>query len=186
MPEPGRAAITVRSRLLLNRERSRGNLFDAMSAQFSHVPPPPRPVSQAMRVTPTGRALRGARWLDLCRVETRLIRLSPESPVVRVTTEPVSLPPGERLLVLEAERILASRNARGPAQGPSPGEIITVLTEAGAITANSPVPGQLAALGQRLGVAGGVTRRGRAGCGCAAPWSGPGSTPWWCRPGGGP
>jgi hypothetical protein len=73
-------------------------------------------------------------------------------------TEPVAIPPGERLLMLEAERILVSGDARGPIQGPDPGEIITVLTEAGAIAAGSPVPGQLAALCQRLGAAGpGIT-----------------------------
>jgi hypothetical protein len=256
------AAITVRSRLLLNRERSRGNLFDARFARFSHAAPPSRPVSLAMRVTPIGRPLRvdtgrapsvlhlmslvrtdtplavitvamrlhepppedretdleiarvmrdllsdqlwaaderGARytvrfegyregtasWLGIARLEpapprgarldlfsggTGLIRLSPGSPVVRATTEPVSLPPGERLLVLEAERILASGNARGPAQGPSPGEIITVLTETGAITASSPVPGQLAAVCQRLGVAGhGITILAAAQL--PAPWA---------------
>jgi hypothetical protein len=62
--------------------------------------------------------------------------------------------------MLEAERILASGDARGPVQGPVPGEIITVLTETGAIAADSPVPGQLAALCQRLGAAGhGITVR---------------------------
>jgi hypothetical protein len=257
------AAITVRSRLLLNREHSRGNLFAAMFAQFSHAAPPSRPVSQAMWVTPIGRALRvdtgrapsvlhlislvhtdtplavitvamrmhepppddqetdleiarvmrqllsgqlwaaddqgtrytvrfegyregaaswlgiarleprpprGARWLDLFSDGIRLIRLPPGSPVMRAGTEPVSLPPGERLLVLEAERILASGKARGPAQGPSPGEIITVLTETGAIAAGSPVPGQLAALCQRLGVAGhGITAPPAAQI--PAPWA---------------
>ena len=70
----------------------------------------------------------------------------------------MAIPPGERLLLLEAERILASGDARGPVQGPVPGEIITVLTQAGAIAADSPVPGQLAALCQRLGAAGhGIT-----------------------------
>jgi hypothetical protein len=257
------AAITVRSRLLLNLEHGRGNLFDAMFAQFSHTAPPSLPVSQTMWVTPIGRALRvdtgrapsvlhlislvrtdrpmavitvamrmhepppedretdleiarvmrnllsdqlraaddqgtrytvrfegyregtaswlgiarlrpapphGARRLDLSSDGTRLIRLSPGSSVVRATTEPVSLPPAERLLVLEAERILASGTARGPAQGPSPGEIITVLTETGAITAGSPVPGQLAALCQRLGVAGhGITAPPAAQI--PAPWA---------------
>ena len=72
--------------------------------------------------------------------------------------KPVAIGLGERLLVLEAERILASGDARGPVEGPVPGEIITVLTETGAIAADSPVPGQLAALCQRLGAAGhGIT-----------------------------
>ena len=46
----------------------------------------------------------------------------------------------------------------GQREGPGPGEIITVLTETGAIAAGSPLPGQLAALCQRLGAAGhGIT-----------------------------
>jgi len=58
----------------------------------------------------------------------------------------VEVLPGERLLVLAAERILASGDARGPVQGPIPGEIITVLTEAGAIAVGSLVPGQPAGM----------------------------------------
>ena len=119
---------------------------------------------------------RGARWLDLVSDRTRLIRLPSGSAAVRghpaapPTTEPVSLPPGERLLVLEAERILASGNARGPDQGPTPGQIITVLTETGAIATGSPVPGQLAALCQRLRVAGhGITAPPAAQI--PAPWA---------------
>lgn len=53
--------------------------------------------------------------------------------------------------MLEAERILATGDARGPVQGPDPGEIIAVLVQTGAIAADSPLPGQLAALCQRLG-----------------------------------
>jgi hypothetical protein len=60
--------------------------------------------------------------------------------------------------VLAAERILAGEDAMGPGSGPEPGEIITVLTETGAIAADSLVPGQLAAVCQRLGTAGhGIT-----------------------------
>jgi hypothetical protein len=107
---------------------------------------------------------RSARRLDLVGDGTRLIRL-PLGPTAACgrqaalpATEPIAIPPGERLLMLEAERILASGDARGPAHGPDPGEIITVLTETGAIAADSPVPGQLAALCQRLGAAGhGIT-----------------------------
>jgi len=107
---------------------------------------------------------RGARRLDLVGDGTRLIQLPLGPSAARdlraapPATGPVAIPPGERLLVLAAERILASGDARGPAEGPGPGEIITVLTEAGAIAADSPVPGQLAALCQRLGAAGlGIT-----------------------------
>jgi len=107
---------------------------------------------------------RGARRLDLVGDGTRLIRLPFGTlagrgyPAAPPAIESVAVPPGERLLVLEAERILASGDAGGPAGGPGPGEIITVLTEAGAIAAGSPVPGQLAALCRRLGAAGhGIT-----------------------------
>ena len=106
----------------------------------------------------------GAQRLDLVGDGTRLIQLplGPQAargdPAAPPTTEPVAVPPGERLLVLEAERILASGDATGPAQGPIPAEIITVLTQAGAIAAGSPLPGQLVALCQRLGAAGhGIT-----------------------------
>ena len=103
------------------------------------------------------------RRLDLVGDGTHLIRLRLGSSArgrqaVSSTAEPVGIAPGERLLVLEAERILASGDARGPAEGPIPGEIITVLTEAGAIAPDSPVPGQLAALCRRLRAAGhGIT-----------------------------
>lgn len=115
-------------------------------ARLSPVPPP------------------GARRLDLVGDGTRLIELPLRAPAGRgrrtvpPVAEPVVIPPGERLLVLEAERILASGEASGPAEGPDPGEIIRVLTEAGAVALDSPVPGQLTALCQRLGAAGhGVT-----------------------------
>jgi hypothetical protein len=104
---------------------------------------------------------RHVRRLDLVGDGTRLARLSlgpDQAPPVPPAAGTEAAGPGEHLLVLEAERILASGDARGPIEGPVPGEIITVLTEAGAIAADSQVPGQLAALCQRLGAAGhGIT-----------------------------
>ena len=106
---------------------------------------------------------RAARWLDLVGDGTHLVRLplGPPAPPGRQATPPATEPTtglGERLLVLEAEHILttgdATGGARGQAGGPSPGEIITVLMAAGGIAAGSPVPGQLAALCQRLGATG--------------------------------
>ena len=88
-------------------------------ARLSSVPPP------------------GTRRLDLVGDGTRLIQLPLRPSPARgrqatpPPTEPVAIPPGERLLLLEAERILASGDARGPVQGPVPGEIITVLTRGG-------------------------------------------------------
>jgi hypothetical protein len=120
---------------------------------------------------------RRARWLDLIGDGTRLLRLplqpaaaprrrrappspappSPAPPSPEPEPEPAAIPPADHLLRLAAERILATGDA-GPAEGPGPGEIITVLTEAGAIAAGNPLPGQLAALCRRLGAAGhGIT-----------------------------
>ena len=96
------------------------------------------------------------RRLDLVGDGTRLIQLPlrPGPAAVQVApavTEPVAIPPGERLLVTAAERILAGGDLRESRHGPGPAELITVLTRAGAIAADSPLPGQLAALCQRLG-----------------------------------
>jgi hypothetical protein len=124
---------------------------------------------------------RGARRLDLVGDETHLIQIPLRTSAARghptlppVTgppvTEPAAVPLGERLLVLAAERILAGEDPRGPTPGPEPGEIITVLTETGAIAADSLVPGQLAAVCQRLGTTGhGITVPAAAQI--PAPWA---------------
>jgi hypothetical protein len=96
------------------------------------------------------------RRLDLVGDGLRLIQL-PLRPgpaaahVAPAVTELVAIPPGERLLVAAAERILAGGDLRESRQGTGPAELITVLTGAGVIAAHSPLPGQLAALCQRLG-----------------------------------
>jgi hypothetical protein len=101
----------------------------------------------------------GARWLDLIADGTqRLVRieLNPADiePAGAAETAP-AVPPGEYLLTGAAERILASAwDDGGPSVDPRLDEAITVLTAAGALPADSPVPGQLAALCERLGVAG--------------------------------
>ena len=115
-------------------------------ARLSPVPPP------------------GTRRLDLVGDGTRLIRL-PLGPRPRAAAGPRRRR-RSRWRSCPANACSWWRpNASWPAetpgdqsQGPDPGEIITVLTEAGAIAADSPVPGQLAALCQRLGAAGhGIT-----------------------------
>ena len=98
-----------------------------------------------------------ARWLDLIADGTqRLIRieLNPADLQPAAAAEPIpAVPPGERVLALMAERILASAwDEDGPSIDPRLDETISVLTAAGALPADSPVPGQLAALCQRLGV----------------------------------
>jgi hypothetical protein len=108
----------------------------------------------------------GARWLELVGDGTRLVRLPVLRPVARrpvarrlaaAIAEPAAIRPGERLLILAAERILAIGDARVSARGPDPGELITVLTDAGLVT-GSPLPGQFAALCRRLGATGnGIT-----------------------------
>ena len=106
---------------------------------------------------------RGARWLDLVGDGTRLIQLPLRTsaargyPATPPAAEPAAVPPGERLLMLEAERILASADARGPARALSP-ERSSRCSPRRARSPGSPVPGQLAALCHRLGAAGhGIT-----------------------------
>jgi hypothetical protein len=100
-----------------------------------------------------------ARWLDLIADGTqRLVRieLNPADlqPAAAAETAP-AVPPGERMLAGVAERILASAwDDDGPTVDPQLDEAIRVLTAVGALAADSPTPGRLAALCERLGVAG--------------------------------
>jgi hypothetical protein len=99
------------------------------------------------------------RWLDLIADGTQRlarIELNPADIETAGATERApAVPPGERLLTWMAERILASAwDDGGPSVDPRLDELITVLTGAGALPADSPVPGRLAALCERLGVAG--------------------------------
>jgi hypothetical protein len=103
--------------------------------------------------------LPGARWLDLIADGVqRLIRieLNPADLQPTAAAEPgPAVPPGEHVLALMAEHILASAwDEDGPSVDLRLEEMITVLTAAGALPADSPAPGQLAALCQRLGVPG--------------------------------
>jgi hypothetical protein len=97
-----------------------------------------------------------ARWLDLVADQTRrLIRLD-----LTAAAEPVQagieagqrVGAAERLLAAEAERIIASAWTTRRAPRPEAGEITGVLTDAGALAADSRTPGQLAALCLQLGV----------------------------------
>jgi hypothetical protein len=125
----------------------------------------------------------GASWLDLIADGTRrLIRLdltarTPASATGAQVSGPEDLagPPGERLLAVAAERIIArSWPPTRTGGGFELGEMIRVLTDAGAIAADSATPGQLAALCQRLGVSGsgsgghGISGHGISGHGIAA------------------
>ena len=105
----------------------------------------------------------GTRWLDLIADGTNLLRLDlvagSQEPVASAGTtieESPGLPAAEWLLAAAAESILRETWDR-----PGPDlkflqldltEIISVLTDAGAIAADSPTPGHLAALCRELGV----------------------------------
>ena len=137
-------------------------------AELSPVPPP------------------GTRRLDLVADGTKLIELplppaappghvpaGPGAPPVPAAAEPAATLAGERLLVWEAERILATGDVRGPVGvgHAGPEEIIAVLTEAGVLAAGSPVAAQLAALSQRLGAAHPGGRAVPATGSIPAPWA---------------
>jgi hypothetical protein len=97
-----------------------------------------------------------ARWLDIIADSTeRLVRLDLTRPAAaaEVTADEQVAAPGERLLAVAAERILAS--ACGAAESPDSmdlGNMIEVLTGAGAVAPDSPAIGRLAALCERLGI----------------------------------
>ena len=106
-----------------------------------------------------------ASWPDLVADGTRrLIRLdlrpgqvvATASAAAEVTIEETpGVAPGEHLLAAEADAIMASAwDAQGPEADSRLGELIAVLAGAGAIAADSETPGQLAALCERLGIAG--------------------------------
>jgi hypothetical protein len=99
------------------------------------------------------------RRLDLVGDGTKLIELlltpraeiAPGAPMTIAAPMTMAAPPAERLLMLEAERILATREPKAPREGPDPAEISAVLKETGLIARDSPLPSQLAALCRRLG-----------------------------------
>jgi hypothetical protein len=99
-----------------------------------------------------------ARWLDLIADGTqRLVRieLNPADLQPAAAEPAPAVPPGERVLAGVAERILASAwDDDGPTVDPRLDEAIRVLTAVGALAADSPTPGRLAALCERLRVAG--------------------------------
>jgi hypothetical protein len=96
-----------------------------------------------------------ARRLDLIADGVTLIELPTQDapPGPPPVAEPVANSAAERLLVWQAERILAGGDPRGPtgAGRAGPEEIITVLTDAGMVEPGNTAAAQLAALCQRFG-----------------------------------
>jgi hypothetical protein len=102
-----------------------------------------------------------ARWLDLIADGARLARIDlggledvrPAGAAERARPGADPAPPGERMLAAAAEHILASAwDSGGPRLPERLAETVTVLTGAGGLAADSPTPGHLAALCQRLDV----------------------------------
>src|ERR1700678_1722417 len=115
-----------------------------------------------------------AQWVDIIADGTeRLVRLDLTRPAVvaEVTADEQAAAPGERLLAIAAERILASAcGAAEPIGSMDLGNMIEVLTGAGAVAPDSPAIGRLAALCDRLG----ITSHGipaPAAADIPAPWS---------------
>jgi hypothetical protein len=90
----------------------------------------------------------GIRWLDLTAPGSPTTRVSLEpAPGPAVTIERIALSPGEQLLHRMAAQVLAEGARAGGL-----GDIATALIAVGALSPASPVPGQLAALCDRLGL----------------------------------
>lgn len=96
------------------------------------------------------------RWLDVVADGTnRLARLDltgQQTPAGTTTVSASTASPGERLLAIAAEHILAGTwDSRGPFGDGLLGELTDVLAGAGLIAADSGTPGKLAALCERSG-----------------------------------
>ena len=131
------------------------------------------------------------RWLDVCTPGERAIRIEldppdPPGPRPQVTVTRTATSAGEVMLDAIAARILT--NIPAPAQdkpgkqatakaslrayiGSKPGDLTAAMLAAGVLSPASPVPGQLAALCERLGIPGhGITAPPAAGL--PPPWQG--------------
>jgi len=125
-----------------------------------------------------------AGWLDLIADgEHRLIRLrlrpqagttvpaGTTAPAKAVSSGPVTVAPAERWLAGHAERIMARAwDAAASVADLRLGETVRILTDAGALAADSATPGQLAALCERLSLPGhGIA--GPAAARIPVPWA---------------
>ncbi len=102
----------------------------------------------------------GARWLELAIGDTAprvRIDLTVPPPPAEVTVRPQDRQPGEQLLEHAAQQILASSSAGRLAdtrrQAYGLGDVVAALEAAGALSPFSPVPGYLATICERLGLA---------------------------------
>jgi hypothetical protein len=118
------------------RFAGRGNT-EWHDGEFSLDPPPPPDIG----------------WLELTQGECAVrIDLAEAQRAADVTAERVSLGPGDRFLALKAETLITSPSGQIARKAGSLAKVVPALEAAGALDAGSPMPGQVAALCERLGV----------------------------------
>lgn len=106
-----------------------------------------------------------AAWLEVrCDAESARIDLRAEAPAAEVSARPRAGGPGEFYLLQQAETLLGhpAPLAAGVAPATTVTSVVPALRAAGLLADDSPVPGQFAALAERLGApVPGAVRRGQ-------------------------
>ena len=119
------------------------------------VPPVPASGAGLLELDPSPPP--GARWLDLTLFPgmpaIRVGLRKPPGPLPEVSVTPAALSPGAFLLEAIAARLLAQA-PRGSPYAIGLGDIVAALRAVGQLPEDSPLPGQLRQLCQRLGAAG--------------------------------
>lgn len=93
-------------------------------------------------------------WLDVrCGTESVRVDLTARAPAAEVTVLPLAVGRGEAYLLQRTETLL-TRPAFAAAEAAGMSDLIPALRAAGVLAGDSPVPGQIAALCERLGALG--------------------------------
>lgn len=96
----------------------------------------------------------GIAWLDVrCGAELVRVDLAARAPAPEVSTVPLTASRAEAYLLQRAETLLI-RPGLAAAEAAGIADVVPALRAAGALSGNSPVPGQVAALCERLGAPG--------------------------------
>jgi hypothetical protein len=101
----------------------------------------------------------GISWLDVrCGTESARVDLTARAPAAAVTMLPMAVSRAEAYLLRRTETLLTSP-ALAAAEAARMADVVIALRASGALAGNSPVPGQVAALCERLGAPGRLIAR---------------------------